>query len=203
MLRVGITGGIGSGKTTVCGIFSQLNVPIYSSDEAAKSLMINNADVKRALIEILGAEIYFNNGELNRKEIANQIFNNNEKKKALESIVHTAVFVDSEYWLKKMAAEKHAYVLYESALLFESNLNHLLNKTILITAPEELRIERVIARSNGTLSKTDVEQRIKNQQSDEEKIKLADFVIHNDNSQMLTQQVLQIHRSLLTFVTTD
>ncbi len=199
MVRVGITGGIGSGKTTVCEIFSQLNIPIYSSDEAAKSLMVNNADVKTALIEILGAEIYFPNGELNRKEIANQIFTNNEKKIALERVVHTAVFVDSEYWLKKMTDEKHPYSLYESALLFESKLNHLLDKTILVTAPEEMRIERVIARSNGKLSKTEVEQRIKNQKSDEEKIKLADFVIHNDNSQSLVQQVLQIHRSLLTF----
>ena len=118
---------------------------------------------------------------------------------ALERVVHTAVFVDSEFWFKKMSEEKHPYVLYESALLFESKLNHLLDKIIVVTAPEELRIQRVIARSNGTLSKTEVEQRIRNQNSDEEKIKLADFVIHNDNSQMLTQQVLQIHRTLLTF----
>mgnify|MGYP000214485004 CR=1 FL=1 len=162
----------------------QLNIPIYSSDEAAKKLMVNDQKVKADLIEILGSEIYLPDGELNRKEIANQIFNDVEKKLALERIVHIAVFIDSEQWFKNKAAEKFIYAIYESALLFESHMNHLLNKVIVVTAPEALRIQRVVARSNGMLS---------------EKIKLADFVIHNDNSQMLTQQVLQIHKALLTF----
>lgn len=199
MVRVGITGGIGSGKTTVCEIFSQLNIPIYSSDEAAKKLMVNDQKVKADLIEILGSEIYLPDGELNRKEIVNQIFNDVEKKLALERIVHIAVFIDSEQWFKNKAAEKFIYAIYESALLFESHMNHLLNKVIVVTAPEALRIQRVVARSNGMLSEKEVQQRIKNQNSDSEKIKLADFVIHNDNSQMLTQQVLQIHKALLTF----
>ncbi len=199
MVRVGITGGIGSGKTTVCEIFSQLNVPIYSSDEAAKNLMINDPKVKDELIEILGSEIYFPNGTLNTKEIANQIFNNLEKKLALERVVHTSVFSDSEQWFKNKTAEKFIYAIYESALLFESRMNNLLDKVIVVTAPEALRIERVVARSNGTLTEKEVQQRIKNQKSDSEKIKLADFVIHNDNSLMLTQQVLLIHKALLTF----
>lgn len=200
MVRVGITGGIGSGKTTVCEIFLQLNVPVYASDDAAKKLMQNNDEVKRALIEILGSQIYLPDGELNKKEIAHQIFNNSEKKIAVERIVHTAVGIDSEHWFKNLIqSKKNPYAIYESALLFESQLNHLLDKIIVVTAPEALRIARVMARSNGTLSENEVRQRIKNQNSDAEKIKLADFVIHNDNSEMLIQQVLRIHQSLLTF----
>lgn len=193
MIKVGITGGIGSGKTTVCRIFELLGIPIYYADDRAKWLMNNDPQLKEQLIALLGNETYTKEGQLNRAYVSNIIFNNKEKLEGINSIVHPAVWKDGEAWNREHA---HApYTLKEAALLYESGGYHLMDKMITVFAPVETRLERVMQRDNAKIE--EVKARMDKQMPDEKKMELADFVIYNDGKQSLIRQVLEVHSLLV------
>ena len=193
MLRVGITGGIGSGKSTVCKIFSTLGIPIYYADDRAKALMISDSNIIQQVKNIFGEDAYTENGELNRKFISQQAFKDKNLLQQLNAVVHPAVFQDTIDWYQ--THHDKSYTLYEAAIMFESGSYKLLDKTITVFAPIEDRIERTIKRDN--ISRKEVEERIDKQMPEEEKIKMADYVIYNDHSQPLIEQVLAIHQELI------
>jgi dephospho-CoA kinase len=190
-IKVGITGGIGSGKSFVAKIFKTLGVPFYDADKEAKDLMVSSDLIRNGLVDAFGAEVYFYDGTLNRKWLSGQVFNNPEKLKLLNSIVHPVVIQDAVDWGN---AQTFSYSLKEAALLFESGSYKTLDYTILVVAPEELRIERVMKRDE--VSREEVINRINKQMPEEEKLKLADFIIVNDGIQPLLPQLYKIHKEL-------
>lgn len=187
MIKIGITGGIGSGKSTVCSLFQVLGIPVYNADNEAKNLMVNDATLKNNIINLLGAETY-KNGELNREFIASKVFKDTDLLKKLNDIVHPAVKKDFIAWSEKQIAP---YVIYEAALMIESGSYKLLDKVIVVTAPLEQRIARVCERDKVHQEK--VLARIKNQLGQEEMLKYADHVITNDGKTSLISQVLELH----------
>jgi len=195
MLKVGITGNIGSGKTTVSRIFEILGVPVFYADDAAKKVMVEDPILIDTLKKEFGRESYFDDGSLNRKYIAGIVFNNETELAKLNAIVHPAVFRAFDNWL---AGIKNApYVMKEAALLFESSSYKMCDKTIMVTAPLELRINRVMQRDN--LTRAEVESRNARQFSEEEKIQLADFVIRNDDTELVIPQVLELHKQFSSY----
>ena len=193
MLQVGITGGIGSGKTTVCKIFEILNIPIYYADDRAKALMVSNELLIEEIKEAFGQEAYTEEGQLNRPYIANIVFNNQTKLDQLNSIVHPAMYKDGQRWHKSQ--KDGPYTLKEAAILFESKGHELMDKSILVVAPQTIRMERVLQRDKAT--KEEVLARMSKQLSDQEKIPLADFIILNDGKAPLVPQILKIHDKLI------
>ncbi len=189
MKVVGVTGGIGSGKTTVCQIFEHLNVPIYYADSRAKELMASNSDLKADIIKSFGEDSY-TNGQLNRPYLAKLVFTSPEKLALLNSLVHPAVANDFEGWLEEN--DTVPYVLKEAAILFESGAYQDVNTSVLVIAPEDVRLQRVMKRDGS--SKEEVLQRMKNQWTQERKAKLADHIINNDGTQLLIPQVLELHK---------
>lgn len=189
MRIVGITGGIGSGKTTACKIFQELGVPVYYADSRAKELMTYNESLKNKILQSFGAEAY-SNGMLNRTYLAQQVFNSKEKLSILNGLVHPAVALDFEEWLEEH--QSAAYVLKEAAILFESGAYQDVDITVLVIAPEDLRIERVMKRDGST--KEDVMKRMNNQWTQERKVKLADHIINNDGVHLMIPQVLSLHQ---------
>ena len=193
MLKIGITGGIGSGKTTVCHLFETLHIPVYYADDAAKWLMNNNADLIIAIKNAFGSDVYNDQNQLQRTKLASIVFSNANARKLLEGFVHPAVEQHNQQWIEQ---HKNApYVLKEAALIFESGSYKHLDKVITVTAPLELRISRVTKRDNAT--REQVEARIAAQMPDEEKIRLSDFVIYNNEQQMLIPQVMHIHEQIM------
>ena len=193
MLKIGITGGIGSGKTTVCKIFQQLGVPVYNADIEAKKLLDFNEAVKSEIIAIFGNNIIAKNGYIDRVKLGAIVFNNKEKLTQLNSIVHPAVAQHFTDWINNNKTKD--YIIKEAAILFESGSYKAVDKIITVIAPLELRIQRSMERDNT--DRSTIEQRIKNQMSDEEKIKMSHFVIENNESQLLIPQVLKIHQELI------
>ena len=196
--HVGITGGIGSGKTTVARLFAEFGIPIYNADERAKALMHTDHTIIGGLTAAFGVEVYHADGTLNRPFLANIVFNNSEKLVVLNAITHPAVLRDSENWQK--ANGNAPYTLKEAALLIESNSYQQLDKLIVVVAPLELRIARTMLRDN--CDRAAVLARISKQLTDEERVKYADFVITNDadfasGSDNLRAQVQNLHRVLL------
>lgn len=191
MLKVGLTGGIGSGKTTVAKIFQMLGIPVFDADSNAKQLMNTNALIKKELIAAFDKSI-FNDDELDRKKLAAIVFNDEQKLKLLNSIVHPATIKASEEWVKQQQSK---YVIKEAALLFESGSNKELDLVIGVIAPKEIRIERVIARDST--SKKEVELRISKQQEEEITKSLCDYLIINDDEHLVIPQVLALHEILL------
>jgi dephospho-CoA kinase len=190
MKVVGLTGGIGSGKTTVAMMFKKLGIPVYIADEEAKKIMVNSKVVRRKLIQLLGEKAYTKEG-LNKTYIASQIFTNPEKLKQVNAIIHPKVGQHFKRWLKK---QKGPYVIKESAILFESGAHKDCDKIILVTAPLNERIKRVILRDKTT--EEAVLNRIENQMKDTEKAKLSDFIIENKNLDTTYKKVLKIHNIL-------
>jgi dephospho-CoA kinase len=190
MLKVGLTGGLGSGKTTVAAIFQVLNVPVYYADDASKKLLNENAAIKKAVINAFGEKSY-SNGTPDRKFLASLVFNNPEKLSILNSILHPATILDAAEWISHQSAP---YIIKEAALLFESGSNESLDYIIGISAPLRLRLERAIKRDN--ISEIEVMSRINNQMNEDEKLKRCDFIIVNDEEQMLIPQVLKLHQHL-------
>ncbi len=188
---VGLTGGIGSGKTTVAKLFYKLGVPIYVSDIEAKQLMISNEKLIQKIKELLGNEAYVE-GKLNRSYISHQVFNNKKKLAQLNAIVHPAVAIDFMQWYKK---QDKPYVIKESAILFETGGHTHCDVVITVTAPLEERINRVVLR-DGT-SEKQVKSRIDNQLSDEQKIKQSDYVIYNIDLKETKQEVKRIHNLII------
>lgn len=191
MLRIGLTGGIGSGKSTVARIFSVLGIPVYDSDSASKRLMTADEGLKKKIIENFG-EASYTNGILNRKYLSEKAFSDPEKAELLNSIVHPATIKDAEKWMKKQQAP---YIIKEAALIFESGSNKVLDKVIGVSSPISLRIERTMKRSNITSEQ--VKMRMDLQMNEEQKIGLCDYVLINDEQQMLIPQVLALHEKFL------
>lgn len=195
VIKAGITGGIGSGKTTVCKLFEQLGIPVYYADDRAKYLMQHEHHLIDEIKKTFGADVY-DNGKLNRKLLAERVFSDKEKLQQLNALVHPAVYRDTEEWLGEQKAVKVPYVLKEAALLIESGSHKNLDKLIVVTAPLATRIQRMRQRDNST--QEEVQARINHQLPEEEKAKLADFVIHNaGNLSELQLQVQQIHEELI------
>ncbi len=192
-LKIGITGGIGAGKSIICNIFKVLGVPVYNADQEAKNIMHKSKEVRSSLVTEFGEAVYTDKGELDRKFLAAQVFGSEERLKILNGIVHPAVIKDAEDWAEQ---QQFAYSLKEAALLFESGSYTKLDYTILVTAPEDVRIARVVGRDYITAEQ--VKERISKQMTDEEKVVLADFVIINDGVQALLPQVLALHTYFLT-----
>jgi len=192
MQHLGITGGIGSGKTTVCKIFETLGIPVYYADERAKYLMSHDPVLIAGIIELFGAESFLEPHLLNRAHIAQVAFNDKEKLNQLNALVHPAVAQDGLNW---QAAQHNApYTLKEAALLFESGSYRTLDKIIVVAAPIELRIQRVMTRDGA--KREEVEARISKQMPEAEKVSLADFVVNNDGVHALIPQVMAIHAKI-------
>jgi len=189
MLKIGITGGIGSGKTTVCKIFELLNIPVYYADSRAKLLMVTNNQLITNIKELLGKNSYNTDLSLNREYIAKIIFNDKTKLQGINDLVHPAVKNDFEEWANK---QNSPYVIKEAALLFETGSYQDFDYNVLVSAPLELRILRVMKRDNS--DKERVLSRVKNQMDDKEKIKLADYIINNDGEHSLIDQIIELHK---------
>ena len=188
MLKIGITGGIGSGKTTVCRVFETLSVPVFNADEVAKSIMVTDADLVENIKLEFGTNAYFNNGELNRKFLSGIVFNDSNALQILNSLVHPVAIQAFNHWALEQNSK---YCLHEAAILFESGAYKSCDYSILVYAPEDLRIQRVLERDG--VSEEEVRIRIDKQMPEEEKKKLADFVIINDGETAIIPQVLQLH----------
>jgi dephospho-CoA kinase len=188
MLRIGLTGGIGSGKTTVAKIFETLGVPVYYADDAAKRLMATHAPLKNAIIQNFGEDVY-PGGTLNRKRLATIVFNDRQKLDLLNSLVHPLTIKDSDEWIQRQTS---AYVIREAALLFESGAHKNLDKIIGVSAPENLRVKRVMDRDN--VSETEIIQRMSHQMKEADKIKRCDFIIRNDEIHPVLPQVLELDK---------
>ena len=188
MIKVGITGGIGSGKTHICEMFKELGVPVYNADDRAKYLMQHDEDLKAQIIDTFGEESY-KNGSLNREFLSQVVFQHKAMLEKLNSIVHPAVAKDADAW-HQMHADK-PYTIKEAALLFETESYKQLDKTILVHADEDERILRVMQRDH--VSKEKVLARIKNQMQDIDKMTYADFIINNDGNREIHKIVEKIH----------
>lgn len=190
MKKIGITGGIGSGKTTVCQIFKMLGVPVFHADEAARSLQETDGRIIKGLIDLFGKTIYLQNGKPDRKKIAALIFNDPELKNKVNQLIHPVVKEYFQHWVEKHKTSD--YILFEAAILFETGSFKNFDYTILITANEETRIRRVVKRDQTV--RDSVLERIKNQMQDDEKILLADFIIQNDEKHLIIPQILNMDK---------
>jgi dephospho-CoA kinase len=191
MIRIGITGGIGSGKTTICKIFEQLGAPVYEADHWAKTLTNTDTEIKKQLFQQFGEDLFNENG-LDRNKLAEIIFNDSEALNKVNQIIHPKVIDHFNEWCKQHENKK--YVIQEAAVLFESGFYKSFNKMITVSAPVELRIERIRKRNSFTRGKT--MSIINNQWTDEEREKVADYIIVNDEKQSVMPQVLKIHEEL-------
>lgn len=191
MLQIGLTGGIGSGKSTVAKVFETLGIPVYYADEAGKRLMNDDAELKDQIIHHFGADSYVD-GKLNRSYLASVVFNNKEKLEILNSLVHPVTIRDAKEWMQKQTAP---YSIKEAALIFESGSGAGLNYIIGVYAPQALRIKRTIDRDQVT--REEVMKRMQNQVNEEMKMKLCDFIIYNDEQQLVIPQVLKLHEQFL------
>lgn len=191
MYKVGLTGGIGSGKTTVAKIFEVLGIPVYYADDAAKRLMNEDPVLKAAIIHAFGANAYTNH-ILNRAYLAEAVFNNKERTALLNSLVHPATIKDAAAWVSRQTSP---YTLKEAALIFESGTQAQYDFIIGVAAPKALRLHRAMQRNNS--SKEQVEQRMQNQIEESIKLKLCDAIITNNEIVPLLPQVLQLHQQLL------
>ncbi len=190
MLKIGLTGGIGSGKTTVAAIFETLGIPVYYADDAAKRLMNNNPELRHSITRHFG-EASYKDGELDRKYLAGVVFSNKEKLDLLNSLTHPVTIKDAAAWMEQQNAP---YVIKEAALLFESGAAEHLDKVIGVYAPQHIRVQRVMERDG--LSPTEIMKRISRQMDEEAKMKLCDFVITNNEQTLVIPQVLELHEKL-------
>jgi dephospho-CoA kinase len=191
MLKLGITGGIGSGKTTICNIFGSLGIPVFYADEKAKLLIESDEELKRAIIKEFGPESFGQSG-YNRKYIASLVFRDHEALLKLNCMIHPKVADDFTHWVSQ---QESCYVIFEAAVLFESGACSMVDFSIVIDAPIQLRIERVMKRD--VVTKEEIEFRIKNQWPTDEIKKMADWVIMNDDKTLILPEVLKIHNHLI------
>ena len=191
MLLVGLTGGIGSGKTTVAKFFMELGIPVYFADDEAKKLMSTSKRIKNKLIKAFGSESFIND-TLNRSYLASIVFSKPEKLKVINTIVHPEVIKHFEKWVLK---QKAPYVIQENAIIFENEQASRFDKIITVTAPIEKKIERIITRDNT--NQEAILLRMENQWNDKEKLKLSDFEICNTSLEQTKNQVIKIHKKLI------
>lgn len=193
MIKVGITGGIGSGKSTACKVFRTLGIPVFEADHVARQLVNSSPIIRHQMIQTFGEAVYLPDGTINRKYLSGIVFNNSSLLAQLNNIVHPVVREEFEEWCLK---QKSAYILHEAAILFESGFYKLMDKTITVVTNEEERIQRVMKRDGITIEL--VKQRIKNQWTDEQRMELADFIIHNNDDEMIIPQIIDIDYKLRT-----
>lgn len=193
-LKIGITGGIGAGKSTVCKIFAALGIPVYDADSRAKLVLVEDADLVRQIKEQFGEESYFSDGSLNREWLAAQVFGKPEQLALLNGLVHPKVGLDFERWYQQH--QQAPYVLKEAALIFEAGSYKILDAVIAVTAPQALRVRRTIMRDNHR-SRSQIEEIMQRQLSEEERISRSQFKIVNDDHSMVLPQVLRLHRQFL------
>ena len=191
MLHIGITGGIGSGKSTVAGIFEALGIPVYYADKEAKKLMSEDESLRQAITENFGEHAYVN-GELDRGYLASKVFNDTEKLALLNSLVHPATIAAADKWMK---AQNAPYVLKEAALIFESESHQHLDFVIGVSSPEELRIRRTMKRDG--ISREMVQSRMAQQMKKKKKMRLCKYIIINDEQQLILPQVLELHEEFM------
>jgi dephospho-CoA kinase len=191
MLKIGLTGGIGSGKTTVARIFEVLGIPVYYADEEAKRLMNEDPELKQQISTLFGAATY-KAGKLDRRFLADLVFSDPGKLAALNALVHPATLQDTERW---MSRQHKPYAIQEAALIFEAGLDTYFDHVIGVSAPEPLRIDRAMKRDG--VSREKVMERIRRQMDEAEKISRCDLVIYNDERQALIPQVLKVHERLM------
>lgn len=192
MLRAGITGGIGSGKTTVCRIFETLGVPVYYADDEARGLYVNSPELKQEIIASFGEQAYLPDGNINKSYLRELAFGNPETGRLLNAIVHPHVFRHYEAWCEQHA--DHDYTLKEAAILFESGSYQRLHTVIGVAAPLETRILRTMERDG--ISREAVLERINRQMPQDELLKRCRFIINNDGEHSLISQVLNLHREM-------
>ncbi len=192
MQRIGVTGGIGAGKSLVCQIFECLGYPVYNADAQAKKLMVENENLKRRIIDLFGPESYLPNGEYNREWVGQKVFADKQRLQALNHLVHPAVHSDANKWFENQSTP---YALYEAALIIEGGRHDMFDAIICVTAPEQLRIKRVMKRNGFPREK--VLDRIENQSTDQEKRKYCHFEIINDEQHFLIPQVLNVDKIIL------
>lgn len=197
VFKLGVTGGIGSGKTSVCRVFKVLGIPVFSADTEAKGIMDNNDGIIRRINSIAGKNLYVK-GTLDRMELATLIFNDNTLLDKVNSLIHPVVFDHFNKWEMEQDA---IYVIMEAAILFESGASKLVNRIATVVAPLEERVDRVINR-NG-LSREQVLERMRNQMADDSRIKQSDYVIHNSEKDMIIPAILKIHEDILTYINTS
>jgi dephospho-CoA kinase len=192
MLKIGLTGGIGSGKTLVSSVFRELGVPVYEADKEARRLMESDADVIRGVKGLFGEAAYAD-GKLSREHLAGEVFGDNDLLGQLNRIVHPAVRKDFDRWTRQYST--HAYVLEEAAILFESGSATAMDYTVFVKAETSTRITRVMERDQVT--EAEVRLRMERQMNDREKELLADFVIYNDNDSMILPQIVDLHNKFI------
>lgn len=191
MLKIGVTGGIGSGKSTVCKVFLALGIPVFEADQIAKSLMNTDQEIYGKLVNLFGATAYLPDHTVNRKYLAGIVFNNPSLLAQLNAIVHPVVRKTFFDWCDK---QKSPYIIHEAAILFESGFYKMMDKTITVITNENERVQRVMKRDGITLEM--VNERIRNQWSDEERIKLADFIIRNNDDELIIPQIIEIDKKI-------
>jgi dephospho-CoA kinase len=199
MLKIGITGGIGSGKSTVCNILKNLGVPVFTSDDVGKFLLNNDDYLKTQIKKIFDRDMYMSTGRLDRERMAKLVFNNPDELEKLNELVHPKVKAEFDSWCKKN--EKRPYVVKEAAILFETGQYRELDKMITVFCPKEERIRRIMKRDSTT--KGQIEKRMIQQITDDERNKLADYIIMNDGIEDLLPQVMELHELLLNEHTKD
>ncbi len=190
MLKIGLTGGIGSGKSTVAKVFEVLGMPVYYADDAAKKLMNEEGPLKQQIQKIFGATAY-RNGQLDRKYVADIVFKNPDKLQLLNALVHPATINDAQKWMQR---QRTSYAIKEAALIFESGAQQQLDYVIGVYAPTPLRIQRTMQRDG--ITEEEVIVRINKQLDENSKMQLCDFVIVNDEEQLLIPQVVEVHKKI-------
>jgi dephospho-CoA kinase len=194
-LKVGITGNMGSGKTLVCSVFKILGIPVFEADAAAKSLYHNDENLKKELVRLFGKDIYTRQGAVNRTKLS-EIFTNPLLLQQVNKLVHPLVHSAFDNWCMTF---HNGYVLYEAAILIESGYFQNLDVVILVISPEELRIKRILQRGNPDREK--IIERMANQWKEEDKLKYADFIILNDETELVIPQILAIDKNIRRLVT--
>ncbi|MCF0059808.1 dephospho-CoA kinase [Dyadobacter sp. CY356] len=193
-MNIGVTGGIGSGKSIVCRLFACLDIPVYDADTRAKWLTNHDPEIREAVIHLLGEESYTLDGEYNRPFVSSQVFKNTDLLKKLSGIIHPAVGKDTNAWLEKNADSP--YVIKEAAIMNKAGDNNNLDFVIVVTAPVELRLSRIRNRDKNR-SEAEIRSIIERQISDEERDAIADFKIDNGGNIALIPQVLALHKLFL------
>ena len=191
MLKIGLTGGIGSGKSTVASIFEVLGIPVYYADDAAKKLMNTDQNLQKQIIKHFGTESYID-GKLNRPFLSEAVFSDPVKTKLINSIIHPATIADAEKWFRE---QQGPYAVKEAALIFEANAEKNLDLIIGVSATYELRLQRVMLRDG--INKEAVEKRMQSQMDEIKKMEGCDFVLNNNEKELLIPQVLALHKKIL------
>ncbi|MCK5845871.1 MAG: dephospho-CoA kinase [Bacteroidales bacterium] len=190
MLKIGLTGGIGSGKTTIANVFSALGIPVFFADDEAKKVLITNR-VKKKLYNKWGNNVFFDNGDIDKASLAEIVFSNSNELKYLNSIIHPEMLLNFEKWVAEKKAQNFNYVILEAAILFDAGFHKYVDKTICVSAPDEERIKRVINRDDVT--KEQVKSRINSQWLQGRIIDISDYEILNSEEDMVLEQILKLH----------